>query len=191
MAVFLDTDGSFSCYGELSGVGVGITKAVLCPIAAAVDAIADPSKWDKVISSFDIQYKPKPMPVPVTFTADAPAGKPLTQKVTAKVPSDRLPGDIQVIIAPTWSGSVSGTVLAAAAAGFADLILVIFGKLIINDLVEKYASTSFSLPVSEMTQTIVLPGGGSVTVSLSATTGAALVPFGSNQVTQSLQIGIS
>jgi hypothetical protein len=189
--IYLDTDGSFSCYGELSGVGVGVTKAVLCPIAAAVDAIADPSNWDKVIASFDLQYKPKPMPVPVTFAAEAPSGTPATQNLTAKVPSDRLPDDIQVIVAPTWSGSVSGTVLAAAAAGFADLILVIFGKLIINDLVGKYASKSFSLPVSEMSQTIALPSGGSVTVSLSAATGAALVPFGNNQVTQSLQIGIS
>ncbi|HKF49966.1 MAG TPA: hypothetical protein VKB38_21565 [Terracidiphilus sp.] len=189
--IFLDTGGSFSGYGELSGVGVGITKTALCPIATAVDAIADPSGWDKVVSSFDIQYKPQPMPVPVTFTADAPSGTPKTQNVTAKVPSDKLPSDIQVIFAPTWSGSVTGTVLGAAAMGFLDLVLVIFGKLIINDLVGKYASKSFSLPVSEMSQTISMPGGGSVTVSLSAATGQALVPFGGNQLTQSLQIAIS
>jgi hypothetical protein len=190
-AIYLGTDGSFSGYGELSGVGVGVTKAVLCPIAAAVDAIADPGKWDKVVASFDIQYKPSPMPVPVTFTAEAPSGEPMSQKVTAKVPSDKLPSDIQVIFAPKWSGSVSGTVLGTAAIAFLDLVSVIFGKLIIKALVDAFGSKSFSLPVSEMSQTISMPGGGSVTVSLSAATGDALVPFGNTQLVQSLQIAIS
>lgn len=188
--VRLDTDGTFSCYGALSGVGVGITKTALCPIATAVDAIADPSNWDKVISTFDLQYKPRPMPVPVTFKADAPAGTPLTQNVTATVPSNKLPNSIQIIVAPTWSGSVTGTVLTAAAAAFVDLISVIFGKLIIQDLVGAYASKSFSMPVSQMKETISIPGGP-VTVSLAAAVGAALVPFGNNQLTQSLEVTIS
>jgi hypothetical protein len=184
--VTLNTDGSFSCYGQLSGVGVGVTKALLCPIAAAADAISDPSKWDKVVSSFNIQYKPKPMPVPVSFTTDAPSGTPPSQGITAKVPSGKLPSSILVTVSPSWSGSVTGTVLATAAAAFIDLISVMFGKLIIEDLVGKYAS--FSLPVSEMSQKISFPGG-SVTISLAAAVGAALVPF-RNQLTQPLVITI-
>lgn len=189
--VDLNISGSFSAYGELSGVGVGITKALLCPIGAAADAISDPSGWDKVVSSFDLKYSPNPMPVPVTFAAAAPSGNPLTQSITATVPSNELPSSIKLIVAPTWSGSVTGSALAAAAAAFVDLISAIFGKLIITDLVNKYGSKSFSLPSSEMTKTISLPEGVSVTLAVAAAVGPALQPMGTDQLLQHLQLTIT
>ena len=137
-------DGSFSGYGELGGVGVGITKAALCPIGAAADAIANPGDWDKVVASFDIQYSPSPLDVPVTLAAAAPDS---SGHQAIEVSIGQL-GSVSLIYKPTWSGSVTGTVLSAAAAAFTDLVMSLFGKLIVNDLLKKHGQniTVYTLP---------------------------------------------
>lgn len=192
-ALTLNVSGTFQAYGELSGAGVGVTKAVLCPIGAAADAIANPSNWDKVISSFQLVYSPDPMPLPVSVTASAVtgSGSSQSQPVDIKILSDKLPSSIKLTVKPTWSGSVTGAALAAAASAFVDLVSVIFGSLIIKKIVAAYGHKSFSLPVSEMQKAIQLPQGGKVTVSLSASVGAALQPFGNDQLVQSLQVAIT
>jgi hypothetical protein len=135
---------SISGYGELSGVGVGITKAALCPIGAAVDAISNPSDWDKVISNFSLSYIPDPLPVPVSLTASTSG---TSQSLSVSVGSL---SSVQVIAAPQWSGSVTGTVLAAAAAGFVDLLSVTFGKLIINKILSDNAQNIHVLNLPEI-----------------------------------------
>lgn len=127
-----------SGYGELGGTGVGITKAVLCPIGAAADAIANPSDWDKVISSFNITYKPDPLGVPVTFDAKTENSGGENPEQYLQVSVGNL-SSVEVIAAPKWSGSVTGTVLATAAAAFIDLLSVIFKGLIVNDILKKDA----------------------------------------------------
>jgi hypothetical protein len=187
----LDISGKFSAYGELSGTGVGITKALLCPIGAAADAIANPSNWDKVISSFDLVYQPDPMPIPVTTSAAAVSGTPATQSIEITVPSDQFPSSIKLFVKPTWSGSVTGAALSAAAAAFVDLVMAIFGSLIIKKIIGSYGHESFTLPVASMSKTINLPQGAPITVALSATVGASLQPFGTDQLTQSLDVAVS
>lgn len=149
-----------SGYGELAGTGVGVAKAVLCPIGAAMDAISNPSDWDKVISNFSISYSPDPLPVPVTLTASTSDGKQSLSVAVGTLSS------IQVTAAPQWSGSVTGTVLAAAAAGFVDLLSVIFGKLIINKVLASHAQNInvFTLPdistsIEGITVQLVIPDG--------------------------------
>lgn len=165
-ALHVAVDGSFSGYGELGGVGVGITKAALCPIGAAADAIANPSDWDKVVASFDIQYSPHPLDVPITLTAAAPD---TSGKQAVEVSIGQL-GSVQLIYKPTWSGSVTGTVLSAAAAAFIDLVMSLFSKLIVNDVLKKHGQnlTVYTLPplaqtVDGVTATLTV-GAQSLTV---------------------------
>lgn len=143
-------DGSFSGYGELGGVGVGITKAALCPVGAAADAIANPGDWDKVVASFDLQYSPSPLDVPVTLTAAAPDAK---GEQAVEVSIGQL-GSVSLIYKPTWSGSVTGTVLSAAAAAFTDLVMSLFGKLIVNDLLKKHGQDITVYTLAPLAQTI-------------------------------------
>lgn len=190
-ALVCNVSGKFSAYGELSGTGTAIAKTALCPVGTAVDAMSNPSDWDKVVSTVDLSYSPSPMPVPLAFQVAAPAGTPLTQTVTASVASDKLPDSIKVVCRPTWSGSVTGSALSAAASAFADLVFAVFSKIIVKDILEKYGQTSFALPSTEMTKTIPLPGGGSVTAALEADVGEALTPFGTDQLLQALVIKLS
>jgi hypothetical protein len=189
-SLMLSISGTFACYGELSGTGVGVAKAVLCPIGAAADAISNPSGWNKVDSNFQLNYSPNPMPFDVALTAAAPAGTPPAQDFTVTV-SDNLPSSFLITVQPTWSGSVTGTVLAAAASAFVDLITSIFGKLIIKKVLQNNGTKSFSLPSSAVTKTISLPNNVTVTLALSAPAGNALQPFGTDQLSQLLNITIS
>ena len=189
----IDVDGSFAAYGELSGTGVGVTKAVLCPIGAAADAIADPSNWDKVITSFELTGLPHPMPIPVDVKVGAIAGAGVqqTQAVTVAVPSDKLPASIKPMVAPTWSGSVTGVVLSAAAAAFVDLILLIFDSVVIKTILAAVGPQTFALPVGRMKTTISLPDNGTLTLQLSAPPDSSLQSFGGDQLLAPVQITIA
>ncbi len=186
----LDTEGHFDAYGELSGTGVGITKAVTCPIGAAADAIADPDNWDKVISEFDVHYKPKPMPIPVKLNVEAPNadGK---QQIQLSVPDNKLPDNIQLTFTPEWSKSVTGTVLAAAVTPFIDLISVIFGKLIIKAIVGSKAQDIDLFKLPKLAQPVDVGGGVTVTVKATAPAGAAFAPLGSDRLLQEFNVAIS
>jgi hypothetical protein len=168
---------SISGYGELSGVGVGITKAALCPIGAAVDAIANPSNWDKVISSFGITYSPNPLPVPIQLKVAADGTKQALYLAVGQLSS------VQLIAAPQWSGSVTGTVLAAAAAGFVDLLSVTFGKLIVNKILSDNAQNIKIYDLPDITTTVE-----GITVRLAIPDGAIANVYGNSEWIQSFSV---
>ncbi|GAB5447540.1 hypothetical protein [Gymnodinialimonas sp.] len=175
---------NLSGYGELGGTGVGVAKAVMCPIGAAADAIANPKDWDKVISAFDVSYKPDPLPIPVSFKI-AEGTDPETQEPAQflRLSVGELK-TIQVVAAPKWSGSVTGTVLAPAAAAFIDLLSVIFKGKIVNAILKKNAQNVqvYMLPPVEKT----VEG---ITISLTVPNGTAATPFGTAAIVQ--QFGVS
>ncbi|WP_103068632.1 hypothetical protein [Aquimarina sediminis] len=165
-----------SGYGQLSGTATTIAKTVLCPIGTAIDAISDPKNWDKVVSSFSIEYKPNPLDIP--FTA----------KVTTKESVEVSIGEIdsvQIIAAPKWSG-VIGSALAAAAAGFVDLLSAIFKGKIVNDIIKNNAQDIEVWKNASVTKQIE-----GINVTLSAEPGAALVPQGDNYIIEGFSIAFS
>ena len=171
----LDID-DISGYGELSGVTTAIAKTVLCPIGTAIDAISDPKDWDKVVSSFSIEYKPDPLDVP------------FTTKVTSSESVQVSIGEIdtvQIIAAPKWSG-VIGSTLAAAAAGFVDLLSAIFKGKIVNDIIKDAAQNIEVWKNATISKTIE-----GINVTLSAEVGAALTPQGDNLVVEGFTVAFS
>lgn len=175
-----------SGYGELGGTGVGVTKAVLCPIGAAADAIADPKNWDKVISSFDISYKPNPLDIPVSFSVaagtDPKTGKPAQFLHLNVGKIDK----VQVIAAPTWSKSVTGTILATAAAGFIDLLTAIFQGKIVNAILQKDAQNLQVYQLPPVSKTVE-----GITISLTVPDGTAATPFGDSAIAQKIGVSFS
>jgi len=165
-----------SGYGELSGVGAAIAKTVLCPVGTAIDAISDPKDWDKVISSFSITYKPDPLDVPFTV------------KVTDTESVELSIGEVdsvQVVAAPKWSGVV-GSALAAAAAGFVDLLSAILKGKIVNDIIKKHAQNIEVWKNASVTKQIE-----GINITLSAEPGAALTPQGDSYILQQFDISFS
>jgi hypothetical protein len=162
-----------SGYGELSGTATAIAKTVLCPVGTAIDAISNPSTWDKIVSRFSIEYKPNPLNVPFSV------------KVTAEESVQVSVGEIvsfQVIAAPKWSG-VIGSTLAAVAAGFVDLLADISREKVINAFIQLYGQ---NIEVwKNATVTKQLEG---INITLSAKPGAALVPQGDSLVVEGLTV---
>lgn len=173
-----------SGYGELGGTGVGVTKAILCPIGAAADAIANPKDWDKVISSFNITYKPDPVDVPVSFDAKTETvNNKATQHLQVSVGKiDK----IEVIAAPKWSGSVTGTVLATAAAAFIDLLTAIFQGLILNAILKKNAQHINVYTIPQISKTVE-----GIKISLSIPDGQVASVVDSNYIVQNFNINFS
>ncbi|WP_417722554.1 hypothetical protein [Salipiger sp.] len=193
-ALVLRVTGRFAAYGELSGTGVGITKAVLCPIGAAADAIADPGKWDKVVAEMDLGHSPDPLPVAVAATVAAPAGEPPAQVVDLSLPGQSLPPDLSLSFTPKWSGSVTGSALSAAASAFAGVVARAFEETvrgIAADLLDQEARLSVSLPVAEMTTRVSLGGGLRITLTLGAPPGPVLAPISSSLLCQPLTLTLS
>ena len=185
----VNVKGKFSAFGELSGTGVGVTKAVMCPIGAAADAIADPSGWDKVSSLFGLGVSPMPLPIPIAFAAAAPSadGK---QEVSANVNTDSIANIVSLSVTPKWSGSVTGSALASAASAFAALIPTVFERMILKDVLSNEVSPiSFELP--KMSESISLSGGAKITATLTLDSGAALEPHGTDELLQGLNLSLS
>ena len=185
----LNVSGSFSAYGELSGTGVGITKAAMCPIGAAADAISDPSGWDKVVSSLSLGVKPMPLPVPISFSASTPKtdGK---QSINVKIDATSIVKKVDLTVSPKWSGSVTGSALAAAASAFVDMIPAVFERIVLKEVLAKTApNIAFDLP--KISEAIALPGGATVTATATLETGAALTPFNGDQLLQGLSLALS
>lgn len=165
-----------SGYGELSGTATAIAKTVLCPIGTAIDAISDPKNWDKVISNFSIQYKPDPLDVPFTVNVTASGS---VQISVGEIDS------IQIIAAPKWSG-VIGSTLAAMAAGFVDLLSAIFKGKIVNEIIKKNAQN-----IEVWTNPSVTKEVEGINITLSAESGAALLPQGDNIIVEGFTISFS
>lgn len=169
--------GDISGYGELGGTGVGVTKAILCPIGAAVDAITNPSDWDKVISSFSITYNPDPLAAGISLKAQT---KDKQQKLQVSVGNL---DPVQVIAAPKWSGSVTGTVLAAAAAGFVDMLSSIFSTLVANKLLEEYAQGVDIYTIPQISTSVE-----GIKVQLTIADGSVATPYGKDELIQSFSV---
>jgi hypothetical protein len=150
-----------SGYGELGGTVTAIAKTVLCPIGTAIDAISNPSTWDKVISSFSITYTPDPLDIPFKVEVSS------TETVLLSIGEV---DSVQIIAAPKWSG-VIGSTLAALAAGFVDLLSAIFKGKIVNEIIKRAAQNIEVYKSATITKQIE-----GINVQLSATPGAALVP---------------
>jgi hypothetical protein len=162
-----------SGYGELSGVGTAIAKTVLCPVGTAIDAISNPKDWNKVVSSFSIQYRPDPLDIPFSV------------KVTAAQSVQLSIGEIdsfQIIATPKWSG-VIGSTLAAVAAGFVDLLSVISREKIVNAFIKKYAQNIEVYNNATVTKQIE-----GINIQLSAEPGAALVPQGNSMIVEGFNV---
>ena len=190
----INISGKFSAYGELSGTGVGVTKTVLCPVGAAADAIANPNNWDKVISEVTLIYQPDPLPVLLTTHIGPPGGSPLAQVVQFAVPGASLPANLQLFFTPKWSGSVTGTALAAAASAFTDVVSLAFRQTInaiAADLVDHFAKMSFALPTSAMTTEVPLSNNARLSLALSAPAGPVFAPISSTLLCQPLRLSIS
>ncbi|HGY1008157.1 TPA: hypothetical protein ACNUUR_000718 [Aeromonas salmonicida] len=169
--------GDISGYGELGGTGVGVTKAILCPIGAAADAIANPSDWDKVVSNFSISYKPDPLAVGISLKAQT---KDKQQKLQVSV------GDldsVQVIASPKWSGSVTGTILATAAAGFVNMLSSIFSTLVTNKLLGDYAQGIDIYTIPEISTSVE-----GISVQLTIADGSVATPYGVSELIQSFSV---
>ncbi|THU38333.1 hypothetical protein FAM09_16795 [Niastella caeni] len=162
-----------SGYGELSGVGTAIAKTVLCPIGTAIDAISNPSTWDKVISSFSIQYRPDPLDIPFSVN--------VTAEESVQVSIGQI-DSVQIIAAPKWSG-VIGSTLAAAAAGFVDLLSAIFKEKIVNAITKQFAQNIEVWKDATVTKQIE-----GINIKLSATPGAALVPQGNSLIVEGFNV---
>jgi len=165
-----------SGYGELGGTATAIAKTVLCPIGTAIDAISDPKNWDKIISNFDIAYTPDPIDIPFTVKVTS------TQSVELSIGQV---GPIIVIAAPKWSG-VIGSALAAMAAGFVDFISVLFATKIVNGLISSHGQN-----IQVLQNASVQTSVEGITITLTAETGAALVPQGDNLIVEGFTISFS
>jgi hypothetical protein len=150
--------------GEIGGTGVGITKAILCPIGAAADAIANPSSWDKMIASYKITYSPDPLRVGIVpALADTTADGKTVQ--VAKLSINEMPS-IHVLAQPTWSKSVTGSFVAAATSALVDMIPALFQKMIVNRVIRDHLQNLAVYTLPDMSATVE-----GVTVTLYGTTG--------------------
>lgn len=165
-----------SGYGELGGTATAIAKTVLCPIGTAIDAISNPSDWDKIVASFGITYSPDPLEVPFTVNVNKDGDVLLSVGQL---------NTVTLIFAPKWSG-VIGSALAVVAAGFADLVTSIFKEKVVNPFISKFAQNInvWSNP-SVSTQ---LEG---ITITLSANTGAALTNQNDTYLAQGFSFSFS
>lgn len=162
-----------SGYGELSGTATAIAKTVLCPIGTAIDAISNPGDWDKVVSSFSIEYKPNPLDIPFSVKVST------TESVLLSIGEL---DSVQLIAAPKWSG-VIGSTLAAVAAGFTDLLSAIFKGKIVNEIIKKAAQNIEVWKNATVTKQIE-----GINVALAATPGAALVPQGNSLIVEGFNV---
>lgn len=150
---------NISGYGELGGTATAVAKTLLCPIGTAIDAISNPSDWDKIISSFAITYSPDPLTVPFSLTVNADGDVLLS---IGQLSSATL------IIAPKWSG-VIGSALAAVAAGFGDLVTSIFKEKIVNPFINKFGQN-----INIWSSASVSTDLEGITIKISPNTGTAL-----------------
>lgn len=164
---------NISGYGELGGTATAVAKTVLCPIGTAIDAISNPSDWDKVVSSFSINYQPDPLDVPFSVTVSS------TESVQVSIGEI---DSVQIIAAPKWSG-VIGSTLAALAAGFVDLLSAIFKGKIINLIIKNFAQNIEVWGNATVTKQIE-----GINVALSAVPGAALVPQGDSLIVEGFNV---
>lgn len=147
--------------GEIGGTGVGVTKAILCPVGAAVDAMADPKNWDKVIASFKITYTPDPINSVLTLAL-------ASNKVKISVGTI---DSIHVIAQPTWSGSITGSALAAASSALIDMIPKQVQTLIVNKIIKDNLQNLSVYTIPELSKSIeginitVTPNNGNLKVS--------------------------
>lgn len=150
---------NLSGYGELGGTATAIAKTVLCPIGTAIDAISNPSDWDKIIASFSITISPSPLGIPFSLNVTATGDVLLSIGQLSSV---------TLIFSPQWSG-VIGSTLAAVAAGFADLVTSIFKEKVVNPFISKYAQN-----ITVWSNASVSTQLEGITITVSANTGAAL-----------------
>jgi hypothetical protein len=162
-----------SGYGELSGTATAIAKTVLCPVGTAIDAISNPKDWDKVVSSFSIQYKPDPLEIPFSVKV---TGEESVQLSIGKIDS------FQVIATPKWSG-VIGSALAAMAAAFVDLLSLISREKIVNAFIQLYGQN-----IEVWKNAIVTNEIEGINITLSAEPGAALVPQGDSLIVEGFTV---
>lgn len=148
-----------SGYGELGGTVTAIAKTVLCPIGTAIDAISNPSTWDKIISSFSITYSPDPLTVPFSLAINTDGDVLLS---VGQLSSATL------IFAPKWSG-VIGSALAAMAAAFTDLVMLIFKEKVVNPFISRFAQN-----ISIWSNPSVSTELDGITIKISPNTGTAL-----------------
>ncbi|KAA5533710.1 hypothetical protein F0919_14350 [Taibaiella lutea] len=167
---------NISGYGELGGTATAIAKTVLCPIGTAIDAISNPSDWDKIVSSFSITYSPNPLPVPFTLNVNADGDVLLSIGQLSTV---------TLIFSPQWSG-VIGSALAAAAAGFADLVTSIFKEKVVNPFISKFAQN-----INIWSNPSVSTQVEGITITISANTGTALATQGDNYIVEGFTVSFS
>jgi hypothetical protein len=150
---------NISGYGELGGTATAVAKTLLCPIGTAIDAISNPSDWDKIISSFAITYTPDPLTVPFSLTVNTDGDVLLS---VGQLSSATL------IFAPQWSG-VIGSALATVAAGFADLVTSIFKEKVVNPFINDFAQN-----ITVWSSASVSTDLEGITIKISPNTGTAL-----------------
>jgi len=165
-----------SGYGELSGLGATIAKTILCPIGTAIDAASNPKSWDKIVSSFNISYKPNPLSVPVSLK--------VSPSESVEVSLGEIES-IQIIASPKWSGVV-GSILATAVAAFGDLLSAIFKGKIINKIIKGKVQNLEVYKRAAITKQL-----DGVNVTLVGEVGAALIPQDNDLVVEGFTISFA
>jgi hypothetical protein len=120
---------------EAGGVGVTVAKTVLCPIGTALDAIADPDNWDKIIGSAAVAIIPDNItaPVEVSISKVENAEKKIVQMAFLKIVEVT---DFKVFASPTWSKSITGSALMTATAMLATLLPEKIQMMIIDKIIK-------------------------------------------------------
>ncbi|MEO7976553.1 hypothetical protein [Flavobacterium sp.] len=167
---------NISGYGELGGTATAVAKTLLCPIGTAIDAISNPSDWDKIISSFAITYSPDPLTVPFSLTVNTDGDVLLS---VGQLSSATL------IFAPQWSG-VIGSALAAVAASFADLVTSIFKEKVVNPFIHDFAQN-----ITVWSSASVSTDLEGITIKISPNTGTALSTLDDTYIVEGFTVSFS
>ncbi|AYL96147.1 hypothetical protein [Mucilaginibacter celer] len=169
------TPGNISAKGEVTGLGIGITKSVLCPVTTAIDAMVDPDNWDKLTASFAVSITPKEASVVAEAKLVTVKVKDKdVQKVRLKVVSTN---EFAIRALPTWSGSIVGTVMATATSALVDMIPKSLDKLIVDKIITNHLQSLdvYSVPVISNTIAGVKISIGIPDNSITVSTGKTIV----------------
>ena len=90
---------------------------------------------------------------------------------------------VQILAAPKWSGSVTGSILATAAAGFVDMLSGIFSTLVANKLLEAYAQDVEIYTIPQISTSVE-----GIAVQLNIADGSVATPYGANELIQNFSV---
>lgn len=134
--------------GGVGGLGVGITKSVICPVAAAIDAMVDPNNWDRIDASFVIHIDP------ATVTADAKGELKKKDKENQKLKlTVNSVNNFTIAAMPTWS-DVIGSTLAFAASFVINSVATLLTLILKDKIIDAYLNNLEVYEIPEVSKEI-------------------------------------